>query len=146
MNSPFHFLLVKNAKKMWISFQRFWKQMHKIRGMLLNCPGLNIFVVVMYFLLLERKELLEDGAPVHLSHSSFAVFRSSYMILLAQRELCSLNRPFAEMGAQSLQREPRTCLWSHYEMQIHWTLNRSKVQLQLDLRFSNNSLKPFSIF
>lgn len=43
---------------------------------------------------------------VHLSHNIFAVFSSSYVILLAQQELCSLNRPFAETGHKAFCESP----------------------------------------
>lgn len=80
-----------------------------MRRVLLNCLAPNVVAVIMYFLLLdtEGKNCWKIVCTtVHLSHSSFAVFRSSYMILLAQPELCSLNRPFAETGHKAFSESP----------------------------------------
>lgn len=68
----------------------------------------NVVVAIMYVPLLIRngKNCWKIACTVHLSHNIFAVFSSSYVILLAQRELCSLNRPFAETGHKAFCESP----------------------------------------
>lgn len=82
----------------------------EMQRMLLNCFTLNVVVVIMYFPLLIRRERIAGRLRVLLficlTAFLWAVFCSSYMILLAQRELCSLTRPFAETGHKAFCERP----------------------------------------
>lgn len=84
------------------------EKMLEMQRILPNSFTLNVVVVIMYVPLLTRKGKNRKIAwtRVHLSHNIFAVFSSSYVILLAQRELCSLNRPFAETGHKAFCESP----------------------------------------
>lgn len=88
MNSPLLFLLVRNAKENVAQFPKMLRgeKMLEMQRILPNSFTLNVVVVIMYVPLLTRKGKNRKIAwtRVHLSHNIFAVFSSSYVILLAQ--------------------------------------------------------------